>query len=214
MAEFENKRKRQPNFSTKEKFDLLSIIASKYRDILENKATDKVSMVEKEKAWVEIEKDFNSTSQVGLYRDKDCLKRFFENRKREVKKLKAQERQEILKTGGGPEKKMVFDVADEILIEIMNPKTIQGLDSEFDSDAQTNLDGKKVIKYKVKLFCFKLRIKRALFMATSVFFFFQAIPMTEIHWETDNGSLGKKYDFLDLENLVSSFFYLTFSLKK
>lgn len=52
MAEI---RKRQPNFSGKEKFELFSIIHNKYGKIIENKLTDKVSMSEKELAWKDIE---------------------------------------------------------------------------------------------------------------------------------------------------------------
>lgn len=40
----------------------------------------------------------------------------------------------MMKTGGGPENKIIFDVADELLMQIMNIKTVEGLQNSFDSD--------------------------------------------------------------------------------
>lgn len=129
------KRKRQPNFTVREKLELFSIIKDHYANQLENKGTDKSSVTLKEKSWQNIEKDFNCVSSTGIFRDKDCLKRLYENRKREVKKAVAKNKQEQRKTGGGPEVKIEIDAADDILLQIMNPKTVIGNFSMFDSDA-------------------------------------------------------------------------------
>lgn len=133
------KRKRQQNFSSAEKMDLFMLM-DKFKHVIENKATDKTSNSSKEQAWKEITNSFNATSSSGVFRDKESLKRFHENRKKYVKKILAKNKQELLKTGGGPMTIIEVDVADKILIEIINKKTVEGLLNPFDSDNITIIE--------------------------------------------------------------------------
>lgn len=134
MEKYTGKRKRQQNFSSAEKLDLFVLIKEKFKHIIENKTTDKTSNNSKEQAWKDITSSFNAISSSGIFRDKESLKRLYENRKKDVKKILAKNKQELLKTGGGPMTKIEFDVADKILIEIVNMKTVEGLSNPFDSD--------------------------------------------------------------------------------
>ncbi|CAH1107480.1 unnamed protein product [Psylliodes chrysocephalus] len=57
-----------------------------------------------------------------------------ENRKKELRKNKAVERREILLTGGGPPSKK-YDSDDNILLDIVNKKTVFGTESIWCSDS-------------------------------------------------------------------------------
>lgn len=130
------KRKRAPNFTPQEKYALLGII-TKYANILENKKTNQVYATEKIKTWEIIEAEFNATSTTGVFRTWQNLKLFYENRKKEVRKNKAMERMDRMKTGGGPPVLKIPNDdkdTDELISSIMNEKTISGLENPFDCD--------------------------------------------------------------------------------
>ncbi|XP_057671229.1 uncharacterized protein LOC130902958 [Diorhabda carinulata] len=128
------KKKRTPNFVLAERLHLMEIISKKYGTILEDKKTDRTSVEDRTKVWRKVENNFNATSTWGIFRDKESLKRLYENRKREVRRLKAKESQLRLRTGGGPETKIKIDPADELLLSIMNKKSVEGLTNNFDCD--------------------------------------------------------------------------------
>lgn len=77
------KRDRCVSFGADEKVVIANVCA-KYKSILENKKTDGVSAKEKNEIWQKISDEINSASVHGTYRSPDVLKRFYENRKREV----------------------------------------------------------------------------------------------------------------------------------
>lgn len=54
------------------------------KHIIENKKTDMVTWREKEKAWEELSKKFNSSSKI--HRDAKCLRAKYENIKKTTKK--------------------------------------------------------------------------------------------------------------------------------
>ncbi|KAK4872750.1 hypothetical protein RN001_014779 [Aquatica leii] len=134
-----DKKVREPNFSSSEKMHLMNIIANKYALILEDKKTDRASTSEKLKAWQVVEEEFNASSTSTTYRDATCLKKCYENRKKELRKSIAQERREILLTGGGPPAKIKRDDTDDVLMSILNKKTLVGLNNRFDDDADQSL---------------------------------------------------------------------------
>lgn len=76
-------RKRAPNFSAEEKLTLIEIAVS-YKEIIENKKTDGVSVRSKLKAWNEIASDFNSNSMV--HRTVAQLHVCYDNIKHDTKK--------------------------------------------------------------------------------------------------------------------------------
>lgn len=131
-------KNRVPNFTSSEKAHLLRIIANKYASILEDKKTDRASSNEKEKAWKNVEMEFNASSISSTYRPAISLKKCYENRKKEYRKLLADERKEVLLTGGGPPPKIKKDETEDILKSIINEKTLVGLTNKFDDDADVS----------------------------------------------------------------------------
>lgn len=77
-------RERSTNFSASEVGRLQQLI-NKYKDVLFCKKTDGVSTKQKEKTWIEIEKEFNSLGET--HRTVKQLKYKFENMKRNIKKV-------------------------------------------------------------------------------------------------------------------------------
>lgn len=127
--------KRVPNFALSEKYHLMHLIANKYAGIIEDKKTDRASSAQKEKVWKLIENEFNASSSVNTYRSAANFKKWYENRKKELRKSLAEEKKETLLTGGGPPIKMKKHETDEILMSILNKKTLTGLTNKFDDDA-------------------------------------------------------------------------------
>lgn len=130
------KRPRAENFSINEKALLINL-AAKYCNILENKRTDHISTKQKNDAWDSITKEFNSNSIVNNNRNKDSLKRLYESKKKEVRKRVADENVEIKKTGGGIPPKIPNDPCQDVLMSIMNKKTLYGLNSPWGGDSST-----------------------------------------------------------------------------
>ncbi|KAK4887469.1 hypothetical protein RN001_003740 [Aquatica leii] len=111
------KRSRVPNFGDDEKAALLNIILKK-KDVIENKKTDAVTWREKD-------------------RTVSSIKSFYENYKRKVKKTSALEKREIFQTGGGPPFKAT-DLLLDLTMNILNKKTIFGLDNRFGGDGEAD----------------------------------------------------------------------------
>nr|XP_023028765.1 myb/SANT-like DNA-binding domain-containing protein 3 [Leptinotarsa decemlineata] len=127
-------KNRAPNFTYAEKVHLMRLIVDKYADTIEDKKTDRVSAAQKEKTWELIESEFNASSS-STYRNAANLKKCYENRKKELRKSLAEERKQTLMTGRGPPPKIKKDDTDDILMSILNKKTLVGLHNEFDDDA-------------------------------------------------------------------------------
>ncbi|KAG5888851.1 hypothetical protein JTB14_037689 [Gonioctena quinquepunctata] len=127
-------RKRAPNFSTSGKTVLLNIINT-YKSIIECKKMDGTTWRQKDEAWNKICAVFNSNSPGNYPRNKEYLKKFFDNIKKNVRKEIAAERKEVVKTGGGKsESKLGRYPTIDLVLNIMNKKTVNGLVNHFDSD--------------------------------------------------------------------------------
>lgn len=109
-------------------------IIKKYKHIIENKETGGIPWRDKENAWQQIEKEFNATS--GVFRSAEVLKRFYNNKKKDVRKQAANERTNLCKTGGGQAIKIATDPTYDLTLEIINKKTVFGLNNKFDDDAR------------------------------------------------------------------------------
>lgn len=133
INETEKKRSRAPNCTYREKECLLSII-SKYKNFVENKKTDAVSSKEKKDVWIKIWKEFNSSSPNLYNRNPESLKKFYDKLKEDVRKRSAQNKMNLYKTGGG-EGKWIEKPGDEILLSIVQEKSVTGLYNYCDSDA-------------------------------------------------------------------------------
>nr|CAI5870007.1 unnamed protein product [Callosobruchus analis] len=86
--------KRIPNFSPGEKTSLMRIIL-KQANIIESKTTNKVSIDYKSEAWKQITNEFNSTAPILCYRTAQQLKRLYENKKKDLRKKLAENKQEV-----------------------------------------------------------------------------------------------------------------------
>lgn len=130
-----NETKRVPNFSPAEKQFLINLIAKKYAGVLEDKKTNRVSIADKNTAWKQIEEEFNSSGPLICYRNAESLRRLYENRKKDLRKKMAEERKQRFATGGGIMPVVKTDDTDEILISIVNKKSVEGIENKFDNDA-------------------------------------------------------------------------------
>ncbi|KAJ8913083.1 hypothetical protein NQ315_006584 [Exocentrus adspersus] len=128
-----SKRARSSNFTAKEKEILFSLVM-KYKNVVENKKTDQVSVGEKVAAWQKITAEFNAVAPNLCTRSTESLKKFYDNKKKEVRKRVAEEKKEIYATGGGTKKDVPIDSSQDLLLSIINTKTVFGLYNPSDSD--------------------------------------------------------------------------------
>lgn len=133
----EQKRSRSVNFTPDEKVICLNII-KKYKDIIECKKTDHVTWRDKDAAWLQIEKEFNSQSPSGIKRSRENLKKFYENKKKQTRKLATKAKMESVKTGGGgpdpASTKLFTDPTVELTMSILNKKSVLGMENPYDGD--------------------------------------------------------------------------------
>ncbi|XP_069684686.1 myb/SANT-like DNA-binding domain-containing protein 3 [Periplaneta americana] len=125
------KRKRSANFSQFEN-DILIDIITKYKQVIENKKTDGISIKEKDETWKKVEADFNSIAGVTL-RNHENLKTYYENVKRKTRKMYAEEKVQLYKTGGGSFKPSSSGSMEKVMA-LIEP-TINPLPNQHDSDA-------------------------------------------------------------------------------
>ncbi|XP_022200670.2 myb/SANT-like DNA-binding domain-containing protein 4 isoform X2 [Nilaparvata lugens] len=127
MAE---KRERGPNFTEMEKSQLLEIVL-KYKDIIENKKTDKVSLLTKNNTWKRINKEYNAIQRSTGIRELKTLKALYECLKAKARKDKAAERIETMKTGRGSCTSSMGELSSRLIREL--GEQFQPLQNEFDS---------------------------------------------------------------------------------
>lgn len=84
-------------------------------------------------AWKIIEGEYNS--QATVRRTLQQLQGKYENLKTEVRKATAAQRLGLYGTGGGPCKDAKLDGVLLAVLELLNQKTVIGIQSKFDSDA-------------------------------------------------------------------------------
>ncbi|KAK4878081.1 hypothetical protein RN001_010587 [Aquatica leii] len=136
-----NKSKRATNFSFKEEEILLSLVNNR-KSILECKKTDVLSSKEKDKAWHELEKEYNANS--STHRDAITLRRKYENMKKRSKKKYADEKKYVTGTGGGGPLKSNFNEMDETMKNILGER-MTGMHSVYDDDADNCFDSEVII---------------------------------------------------------------------
>ncbi|CAG9840677.1 unnamed protein product [Diabrotica balteata] len=103
------------------------------KDIIENKSTNAVSNKEKDEAWKHITIQFNE-KLTHVHRDESSLRKQWSNIKQDCRKKAAESRRQLYKTGGGPPAPEAKDIEETIILEVINTKTISGLDNENDCD--------------------------------------------------------------------------------
>lgn len=125
------KKERSANFSPVE-IDTLVQIVQKYSNVLECKKTDAHTWKEKEECWEKLASDFNSINMI-CPRTAKCLKTKYECLKKEVRKKRALQQQEIYRTGGGEGKPIVFTPTEDKLLSLML-LGVDGMPSRNDDD--------------------------------------------------------------------------------
>ncbi|XP_069704429.1 myb/SANT-like DNA-binding domain-containing protein 3 [Periplaneta americana] len=128
----QTKNVRGPNFSDNDRALLLNIIES-FMHIIENKKTDSVWVKQKEEAWKKTASEFNEATY-EVARTPQQLKIAYENYKRRTKKLAADDKAELYKTGGGTFKSKL-DADGERLISRLNSH-FAPVNNPCDSDGQ------------------------------------------------------------------------------
>lgn len=127
------KRPRGANFSAREKNILLNIINS-FKNIIECKKSDAVTWKEKEQQWQEITMQFNAENGDLMPRSIDSLKKCYNNMKRNTRIDAAKDLQEMRRTGGGVPPAYEKDPNKDLIMGLLNEKTVVGLFNDFDSD--------------------------------------------------------------------------------
>ncbi|KAK4872602.1 hypothetical protein RN001_014631 [Aquatica leii] len=133
------KRNRSTNFTLEEELHLVQEI-QKVKHILECKTTNSISIKQKEAAWNEVLTKYNSFNRT---RSLLQLKSKYDNLKTGSRKYAANCRAAHRGTGGGPP--LINDIKSaiyDIVIEILNKKTVAGLDNSYDDDATEIVDSK------------------------------------------------------------------------
>jgi hypothetical protein len=148
----QRKRTRAANFTPDEKRICLEL-ANKYKNVIENKKTDATSKIEKDEAWNKIADEFNKLCPSLIGRTSSHLKNFFDNQKRSARKRAADNRMEIMRTGGGPSAAKDDPLID-MTLAIINKKTVSGLSSRFDDDAITEVMVSKNLEKCLNQFCY------------------------------------------------------------
>lgn len=124
-----NKLERTPNFTGGEKECLFNTIAM-HADVLEDKKTNRTSIEEKNKMWKKIEVQFNNVAPV-VQNNWKCFMKIRRSWDRKSQNKKKQ----VFMTGGGSIPNFKWDPIDEILMQILNEKTVTGVEVPFDCDA-------------------------------------------------------------------------------
>ncbi|CAG9772353.1 unnamed protein product [Ceutorhynchus assimilis] len=112
------KRVRTSNFLQNGKSHLIDII-SKYKSIIENKETNKNTNTEKNAAWDRITAEFNASSTA------------------ELRKKAADAKLDQKKTGGGLPPSRPDEAFDDVLLSIINKKTVFGLETPYGGDVSS-----------------------------------------------------------------------------
>nr|CAH7735093.1 unnamed protein product [Callosobruchus chinensis] len=131
MESMEKDKKRGPNYTAKEKSLLLNLVYN-FKGVLENKKTDSTTWRQKDEAWDKITNYFNSQT-TEYARTKESLRKFYDNLKKNLRKDVAEDKREIFKTGGGSQE-MEIDPTRNLLLDIVNQKSLFGLDTPFGGD--------------------------------------------------------------------------------
>ncbi|XP_063361800.1 uncharacterized protein LOC134650797 [Cydia amplana] len=86
-------RLRAPNFTQSDNL-LLCDIVRKYIHIIENKKTDGANLLQKQKAWLEVAEEYNS-STTGYSRTAESLQQTYKNLKKRAKKNASDDKMDI-----------------------------------------------------------------------------------------------------------------------
>ncbi|CAL8103600.1 unnamed protein product [Orchesella dallaii] len=129
-------RGKTPAFTAYEKA-LLEELVDDDKDNIENTKTDYGSIHRKQKAWSNLEANFNADPKT-VKRTQEQLKKAWDNRKQKAKKAKAAHNKSIRRTGGGPPDTPLPPDVERICKMI--PNQLNSLRNPFDCDGEFELD--------------------------------------------------------------------------
>ncbi|KAK4872617.1 hypothetical protein RN001_014646 [Aquatica leii] len=92
---------------------------------------------DKKLAWFKITQEFNCVSPNNCLRDTDSLRKYYDNLKEDIRKKAGHQRRSLYKTGGGPPSPIKKDDCYDLILDIVNTKTIFGLANPCDNDEVT-----------------------------------------------------------------------------
>lgn len=113
---------------------MLVALVGQYKNTIESKKSGAFSWKQKEAVWKKLEKEFNCSNTATSYKDAKTLKTKYCNIKQITKAKFAENIKKIHKTGGGISSPVHFSDIDLAVKDLIG-KQIDGLQSEFDSDA-------------------------------------------------------------------------------
>ncbi|XP_065356220.1 myb/SANT-like DNA-binding domain-containing protein 4 [Calliphora vicina] len=138
MEKFGIKRKRTTNFSQADQSLLVELVAEK-KHIIENTRTDGSTIAEKNEAWEYVMQRYNALSSNGTRTTKE-LKDKYHNLKQTLRKKKAENKKNIIGTGGGPFLINKLNDSEELLSSLLVEEGITGMSNIYDSDSAKNYE--------------------------------------------------------------------------
>uniref|UniRef100_A0A1B6KKS9 Regulatory protein zeste n=1 Tax=Graphocephala atropunctata TaxID=36148 RepID=A0A1B6KKS9_9HEMI len=132
-VKIDGRKNRSKNFSESEVVHLLDLV-SKYSEILDKKAFDKITLKEKESVWNNIEHQFNNLSG-SFYRDAKTLRNKYDNIRKTSKRKCVDDKKYVLATDTGPSQ-IISSVAETgfTVQESLGSNSVIGLPTHYDSD--------------------------------------------------------------------------------
>ncbi|KAH0551345.1 hypothetical protein KQX54_001889 [Cotesia glomerata] len=124
---------RQPILSNDQKLLLIKLIAE-YKEILENKATDKVSAKKKNSTWKIIAEKYAESYEP---KPSDSIIVFWRNIKTKARKYSSALKAEAMKTGGGKTSVDNDPVMDAVL-GVIHQATVRGFINKYDNDGDSS----------------------------------------------------------------------------
>lgn len=119
---------------------LLAEIVKEWKDAVESKNSSASTVHIKNKAWTDVCKKFNSTSNSGIERSCKQLRKCYENMKATAKKANASHKRELYRTGGGPmPKDAEISEIDKQMLDLLED-SIHPVPNVFDDDASFHGD--------------------------------------------------------------------------
>jgi Myb/SANT-like DNA-binding domain len=132
---------RGKNYLPREKIGLITI-CSEYKHILECKKTDEVNTKDKERVWDTITGRYHTEVATTGDRSKASLQHVYDCVKSDTRKVKADQRVDHIRTGGGKAAAREFDPAQLVML-----KTLEGqlspYQNEYDCDAAYHAEAGK-----------------------------------------------------------------------
>lgn len=139
----ETKRPRKANFSESEEIALATAVKDRQLVLFGRFEGDKVTKSAKDKAWIEVKDLVNATGGNG--RDVAEIKQKYKNFKSSAKKVLSENRQQMIKTGGGKAKIKELTESQSLMVSTIPPESISGIVGGIDLDDIRKEEGNSLL---------------------------------------------------------------------